>query len=231
MKKLIYLLILFPFLGFCQSKTNGFIGTYAYCDSNSCYKLVVNEDSTFNYKNIQKYDSVSFEGKWRMNGKYMEFYKYKNTETIVKVEEFRTDTLKNKIIVELKFAPQGLTEMGFLRGDHVNYFYDGQPISIVSCLPKGMPVWVNLKCNKTLKTNEDGRVVFYAKNIEYISLDYNNYVVQNKKSNYFVVTIHRDAIICGSSKALNWTKWILNRGDLVPVSCNKKVHGVIFKKQ
>ncbi len=224
MKKLIYLLIIFPFLGVGQTKLNDFIGTYTYCDSISCYKLVVNQDSTFHFYQTQKNDSVSVFGKWRMSGKYMELYKYKDTETIVKVEEFITDTLKNKILIEIKFAPQDSAEMGFLRGDDVCYYYDGQPVSVMRDsqvdFPVGFPVWIDHQC-KAIKTNKYGRAVLDVKNIEFISLDYNNYVVHNKKSNYFVVTIHRGAIICGSSKALKWTKWVMEKGSLTPVVCNK----------
>ncbi len=216
---------------FGQNNQESFIGTYSFSESGVYYKLELNNDSTFEYEHSFKLDSTISNGTWKRNNDTLILSDYEIPWTISYVEEKTIDSLKNKVLIEIKVNNTNSIKV---RGDHVVYI-DGNPTSVKYDYSKGIykvvefDVWINDNCQSKRETNKKGFVEFIVDSIHKISIDYNEYAIRNKECNYFLVTLANTPIIF-SPPRLKWTKWKIKKRTLIPLECNELLEYVELKK-
>jgi hypothetical protein len=90
-------------------------------------------------------------------------------------------------------------------------------------------IWINNECEHPLFTNDFGRVKVSNKSITKISFEYDNYLIKNPKSNYFILVLNGYPIYFSPPK-LKWTKWVLKRGKLSPIECDNRIENIELKR-
>ncbi len=221
LRLLIYILTILPFFTFGQTTSPSIIGAYSYSDGNFYHKLELKRDSTFTYLHSFELGTTSSTGKWKFNNDTLILTDYEKPWTIKQVKEFVIDTLGDNSVVDIIIDDSASIH---IRGDHYIYI-DGQPTTAII----DFEIWVNNECNNTLLTDKFGRIKFVNKKIRTISFDYDKYLVENPKSNYFILTLSNYPIFV-SPPTLSWTKWLWTEDSLSPLDCNKRFDHIKLKR-
>lgn len=231
MRKIIYILLLTPFLTFGQNNQKNINGTYSFSESGFYYKLDLNNDSTFKYEQSFNLGSTSSKGNWERSNDTLILSDYEIPWTISHVEEKTIDSLKNRVLIEIKVNDTNSIK---IRGDHVVYI-DGNPTSVIYDYLKEIykvrdfDVWINDNCRMKRQTNNKGFVEFTVDSIGKISINYNEYLIRNKECNYFLVSLANTPIIF-SPPILKWTRWKIKKQILIPLECNELLDNIELKR-
>ena len=231
LRNLIYILTILPFFTFGQADNKSIVGTYSYSDGNFYYKLELKKDSTFTYQHSFKLGTTSSSGKWKFNKDTLLSADFEKPWRIQRVEEFVLDTLGNNTIIDVIIND---TNAIHIRGDHAIYI-DGQPTKVKydsktkRDVVTEFEIWIDNECSNRQLTDKFGRTKFANKNIKTISFAYDNYIIKNPKSNYFILTLSNYPIYF-SPPTLSWTKWLFTGNSLSPIDCNKQLDDIKLKK-
>lgn len=232
LKYLIYILILLPFFSLGQSTLKNIVGTYCKSDGVFCYKLELKSDSSFEYQYSSHLGTSSFKGRWKILQDTLFLTDYEKPWVIQQVEEFKLDTLGKNSVIDVIINDKNAFH---IRGNNNIFYIDGKPTKIKynyetkSDVIVNFEIWVNNECEKSLFSDNFGRINIKKKSIRTISFDYDQYSVKNPNNNYFILKLSASPIYL-SPATIFWTKWLFVNEIISPLECNKRLYYIQLKR-
>ena len=199
-----------PFIGMGKKDKKKHYAEYYYSYGRGYFHLKLFADSTFIYRSGFKLGDMQSDGRWRKEGNTLKLLGQQMPWKILKVEEQKIDTVKNKIkVTVITTGPDSL-------------------------LIQNLPVWVNNNCDPFASTNKYGTVEFHiasATRIYFYDRECDEYVVKDSTSNHFVVTLDGYPIYNVSPKWITWKEWSINKRSVSPIECGKILEVISLKRR
>jgi hypothetical protein len=226
LRKVKYILLLFPILVLAQHKSKRVVGIYTYSDKIFYCKLELKADSTFTYENSFLEGSTLSKGKWKIKNDTLLLADYEKPWEIAQVEEFFVDTLGDNSVIDIVIynTDTNVSEDINIRNcwtlgrdpKSASIHYDRKTNQY---LTEGFEIWINNECNNPKLSDKFGRIKISNIKIKSISFNYDSYSTKNTKSNYFILALTDDPIFY-PPPTLPWNKWLLTDHTLTPMKCN-----------